>query len=135
MSAARHDSSSMTEARTLREAGWSYRAIASLLTRRGSPVADTTVAEWCDPEKAARRRRRNLRRMAAANSQRNHGRLGAGPPRSMEFRDARMRSLRTAGLSMNAIAKVMTFDFPDEPWTEREVRDLLKDVAKGPRHA
>lgn len=121
-----HSTSTVVEARRLHEAGWSIYAVAKLLRRRGISVDETTIAEWVDPKLAERRRDEQARRFRALSARRSRGRLGAGPPRSGEFRLERMKSLRALGVSYSDIAKTMSFDFPDEPITEDKVRHALR---------
>ncbi len=116
----------VAEANRLHDGGWSAYAIAALFRRRGTHVDERTVKAWVDPDTAARRREQTRQRMRRINAERTGGRLGAGPPRSPDFRFARIVSLRALGLSRAAVAKVMTFDFPDTPVTEAEVRYALE---------
>jgi hypothetical protein len=122
----RHSSATVAEAQRLHAAGWSVYGIAKLLRRRGTSVDETTIAEWVDPALAERRRREQALRYRIRNARKTGGRLGAGPPRSPEFRLERIRSLDKAGVSAEAIAKVMTFDFPNEPITGHMVRHALR---------
>jgi hypothetical protein len=126
IAAPRHSTQTVAEARRLHAAGWTVYSIAKLMRRRGSRVSDTTIAGWVNPELADRRRREEAQRARVISARRCRGRLGAGPPRSPEFRFERMRSLRAMGVAYSAIAAVMTFDFPGEPITADQARHALK---------
>lgn len=126
-----HSSALIAEARQMHDAGWSCYRIAKIFRRRGVSISDTTVATWVDPVRAEYRRRLHRQSKARANAAKSGGRLGAGPPRSPQFRAERMRSLRALGMSHSAISKVMTFDFPAHPVSEEQVRYMLRDAPKG----
>lgn len=123
----RHTSETVAAARRLHSGGWSIYGIAKLMRRQGTSVDETTIAEWVDPQLAERRRLLQARRYRINSARKTQGRLGAGPSRSPEFRLERMRNLRELGVSFNAIAKVMTFDFPGEPITEDQARHALRN--------
>ena len=134
MSAVRFTSRDYHEVRVLHDAGWGPREIQRILRDRGmDPVpSHMTIWRWVNPEGHQRHREQTnaINRARRAGSARFVFPLPRGP----EWKEQKMRLLRAQeGLSFNAIAKIMTFDFPDDPWTEDEVRDLLKDVTKGPR--
>lgn len=121
-----HTAQDIEQARTLYDGGWSPKQISGLFRRRGLRVHEDTIAEWVDPALAERRRERQRQRMRELNARRTGGRLGAGPPRSAEFRRARIESLAAMGVPARSIAKVMSFDFPDTPVSEWHVRQALK---------
>lgn len=126
MSRVRHSSDHVAEAQRLFAGGWSRYQIAKLFRRRGVSVDENTISAWVDPERADRDRRRQAERARILAARRSGGRLGAGPRRGPEFRQARMTSLRGLGMSYDAIAKVMSFDFPGEPVREWQVKDALR---------
>lgn len=122
-----HSSATIAEAQRLAAGGWSIYAIAKLFRRRGIPINETTIAEWVDPARAERRRAEQAQRYRTLNARRTGGRLGAGPPRSPEFRLERMKSLKAAGVPAPSIAKVMNFDFPGERISADAVLRALRD--------
>lgn len=118
-------------ARTLHAAEWPVARIAKLLADEfglPKPPSSTAVYGWVDPkfnEKRKQRERERLRGKSYTFSVVQNGH------RSPEWKMARMRVLRGAGLSFNAVAKVMAVDFPGaRTLTEDEVRHaLLSDRA------
>lgn len=125
MTAVRHSAATMLEAQRLAAAGWTSQGIVRVFARNGITVTERTVKRWVDPDFAAKRRRSQVLREREKNAAARGGRL-AGPPRSPEFRQARIESLAKLGVSMAAIAKVMSFDFPNEPITVRVVEHALQ---------
>lgn len=125
MSTTPHRSDKVAQARGLREGGWSTHKIAGFMG-----VAQSTVMRWTDDEHLERvtniRRSLDRQRLAAASAGRLR-RSNATP----EFRQARMVSLRGLGLSHLAIARVMTFDFPEQPISEDQVASALGDKKRG----
>lgn len=122
----RHDSTTIGEARRLAElGGWSAYKIAKILTGRGIPVSESTVRRWIDERASELDRGRGRARM---RRQRVAERAGKGcwfrPDATVEYRMARLASLAATGVSVAAVAKVMTVDFGD-PLTEKEVRQVL----------
>lgn len=81
---------------------------------------------WINPYTAERRRAENRQRMRRVKAKRSGGRLGAGPPRSPEFKLERMRSLKVRGMSYGGIAIAMSFDFPETPINADQVRYALQ---------
>lgn len=126
-----HNTEAVKEAKHLFRNGWKPYSIAKLFKRRGNAVSETTVTAWVDPETAERRRAEGRQRARAKSAAKTRGRLGAGPPRSPEFKIARMRSLRDLGVSYAAIATVMNFDFPDDDITEMDVRQMVSASRNG----
>lgn len=123
---ATHRTDVVLEAQALAAGGWGPYVIAKIFKKRGTPVSGKTIQDWIDPRIAERRRDAQRKRMRRINAARTRGRLGAGPPRSPEFRLARMQSLRDLGMSYNAIAIVMNFDFLDEMLTGDRVRNMVR---------
>ena len=121
-----HSTAIVQEALRLHEGGWSARGIARILRQRGIVVSDSTIGTWVDPSILERRRAKARTRARREWAARCGGRLASGPRRSPEFRLARMQSLQQLGLSIQAIATVMTFDFPDQPLTVWQVRRALE---------
>lgn len=111
-------------AQRMRDGGWTAAQIRDYLAQRGHDVTIGTVRRWADPEQARKHREDSRARSHRLRAAARGGRMGR-EGQSAEFRDQRLRALRDAGLSMNAIAKVMTLDFPDTPLTERQVRTAL----------
>lgn len=122
----------MADAKRMYAAGWKPYTIWQLYRRRGHAVSANTVKEWCRPELAAKRREAQRRRKNAKAAELTDGRMPTAWL-SPEWRLARMRALDRAGLSARAIARVMSFDFPDSPLTEHQVRNALaNDVVPRP---
>jgi hypothetical protein len=86
---------------------------------------------WINPYTAERRRAENRQRMRRLKAKRSGGRLGAGPPRSPEFKLERMRSLKARGMSYGGIAIAMSFDFPETPINARSSA-LRAQAGRGP---
>jgi hypothetical protein len=94
----------MVRARELHGSGWSYRKIAELIYRETShrPAA-TTVALWCYSES---------RRRSSLDAQNHKGAVRRATKRRInrrltpEWKLERMRELRDAGLSFDAIGRV-----------------------------
>ncbi len=118
----------MVRAKQLREAGWSLDRIADLLEcELGVRPHVDTIAIWTIPSRArsyeqsvkrADRRRRN------ANAT---GRMPNAARFSADFQLIRAKGLRAAGLSVEAVAKAMSFDFPESPVSKDQVRHALED--------
>lgn len=92
-----------TEARTMREAGWSYRAIARTLG-----VSANTVQVWLDPGYAARQ---------AKKTRIGHARHGLAKPRtrpSTEYLLIRARQLRAAGMTYESLAVLFRVDYGED---------------------
>lgn len=123
-----HSSATIAEAQRMAAAGWTAYAIAQVFARRDGPSPDErTVRTWIDEKYAEKRRAKQAQRYRVLKAKRSRGRLGAGPPRSPEFRMERMRSLRALGIAFDDIAKAMTFDFPREPVSGDQVRYALRN--------
>lgn len=122
----RHTTATVAEARRMFDGGWTIYEIARILSGRRAKIDPTTVGHWVDPDYSQRRLREQRERMNRLTAQRTGGRISAKPPRSAHFRFERMKSLRALGLSHRAISTVMTFDFPDTPLSEDQVRYALR---------
>jgi hypothetical protein len=95
-----------------RRAGWKMEEIIDLLEREfGHRPVQSTLSRWCDDAQHELDRAANTRRAAAKRAAESGGRLRL--PRTDEFKLARMRGLRDAGLKDTQIAVVMAFDFGD----------------------
>lgn len=123
----RHPISAVMEARRLSAAGWGDAEIARTLLQDGfvrSPVARATIGRWVRASREQSWRadaQANAASRAAQRGARGIGRWSARP----EFKMARVRALHGEGLSVNAIATVMRFDFGDR-LTEHQVRYALR---------
>ena len=96
----RYTAATMMRARELREAGWFYKDIAMLLERElDLRVTYKTVERWCIPDELRERRMEYQRRHRARE------RAQTSTPRAStpEWREARMRELRDAGMNLTAI--------------------------------
>lgn len=125
-----YPASMVAKARSLAEGGWRPAQIRRLLADEHERVPTlSTVIHWVDETEARKHRdaQRNIMRKAGAK-----GSLRLPQNRSSVWRMARMRALRDAGLSHQAVATVMSFDFPDFPVTRREVERAL-DMGRPPR--
>ena len=123
--ARRYPASAVIRARELRDAGWSLRQITRLMRREfGVPVPQSTVACWVDDEQARKQRLRSYNAHRRRWNAKVTGRLGS-PHLTLDFKLIRLRALHEHGLSPGSIARVMSFDFPDEPLTEHQVRYSL----------
>ena len=118
-----HTAAAVALARQLHDGGWGVAEIRAYLAKRGIDVHHSTVYRWTN-EAYAERSRRAKRIATNRNRQRAGGRLGVDR-HSDEFRLERMIGLRATGMSCSAIAKAMTFDWPDDPMNEHRVRYLL----------
>lgn len=130
MTAVRHTTSMQARVLELHEAGWKPAGIERLLAKE-SPGVPTptrqTVWRWTHPEEAEAR----VAKRRAAEAKYTGGWPGICSP---EWKQQRMRAMRSAGLSYNAIATIMRLDFPrDAPMTEHQVRYLIRkrDTACG----
>jgi hypothetical protein len=95
-----------------RRAGWTLEATIDLLEREfGHRPVQSTLSRWCDDAQHELDRAANTRRAAVRRAAASGGRLRL--PRTDEFKLARMRGLRDAGLKDTQIAVVMAFDFGD----------------------
>lgn len=119
-----HTAKVAAEAVRLREAGWTIPQIRDVLAARGidPPPCRTTIMRWTTPGFAERRQAKATvrKRELYEPSYRPAGR------KSAVWRAGRMRALFEAGLSPNAVAKVMTFDFPEHPVSGHQVRYALQ---------
>lgn len=122
-----HTPADIAEANRWRESGWSYGDIQGFLADAGVRVHRRTIQLWTNPEAAATHRRNDLAVKRRARARALRGRLAGH--RSPEFRATRVHSLRDTGMSCSAIAKAMTFDFPDHPLTEHQVRRMIEKAA------
>lgn len=123
----RYSARTVIRACELREAGWSCAKIADFLSQElGVRPAPNTVLLWTDPKQAARQSVRVRIGHQRARRKRLTGRMPAVSNLSPEFKAIRARALRESGLSFNAIAKVMTFDFPQEPVDAQQIRYALR---------
>lgn len=120
----RHD---MATVRTVRRMydngnGWGKTAIREELARHGIDVSYSTISRWVSESFAERCREDNRRRMAGRRPS------FRWPTRhNPTWKLGRMRALRATGLSSYDIARVMNFDFPqDPPITDYVVRRILK---------
>jgi hypothetical protein len=104
-----HDSATRREAVRLRESGWTLRGIVAVLARRGIQVHESTILYWTSEAAAEQRRRHDQQRKAQVNAARATYRW-PGRPRTEAWLLGRMRVLERAGLSMAAIAKVVSAD-------------------------
>jgi hypothetical protein len=109
VSTRQHSSRTVQQARNLASGGWNPRQIARLLTAEGTPVSDTTVQTWIDPDYLKRRRANEARAKAAKRAAAgvSMGRRIVNPGTRFQ----RMRDLRDAGLRYEDVAKVMRLDF------------------------
>lgn len=128
----RYDSGAVARTVELRAAGWDLGEIQDRLElERGVRPSRETLAIWTNPTRAASKaasvKRVNRRRWNA----RITGRMPSTANLTSDFRLIRARALREAGLSANAVARVMTFDFPGSPVTEQQVRYAC-DVGRWP---
>lgn len=115
----------VVRARQLREAEWSYGAIARLLQREtGHEIASSTIRLWLD-QAAGDRQRAWQRDFSKRRASASTGRLGGHESATPEFRHARMVALDTLGVSAGGIARVMNFDFRTA-LTEQQVRYALQ---------
>jgi hypothetical protein len=95
-----------------RRAGWKIEEIIDYIEREfGHRPVQSTVSRWCDDAQHQLDRVANVRRAAARRAAESGGRLRLR--RTDEFKLARMRGLRDAGLKDTQIAVVMAFDFGD----------------------
>lgn len=126
MSAVRHLASTKARVIELYDAGWRQADIERLLAGEGTPVPSrNTMWVWTHPEKARRQQQRDL----AVTRRWRLARASFGWPgvRGPEWLLGRMSVLDDAGLSANAIAKVMHVDFPTLPELgDREIWDALR---------
>lgn len=121
----RHSIAAVTRARALYEAGWTQVDIRRLLIRERlvDDVAPTTVTRWVNAE-AQQTWEANIRDARAARAKRRGERPMGYPHARPEFKLARVRALRAAGMKMSDIAIVMSHDF--EPVTEAQIRHALR---------
>jgi hypothetical protein len=118
-----HDAATRREAIGLRESGWTLRAIVQVLARRGIHVHESTILYWTSETASERRRQHDRERMAQVNAARASFRW-PGRPKTEAWLLGRMRVLERAGLSMAAIAKVVSIDHGLE-LSEHQVRYAL----------
>jgi hypothetical protein len=123
MTARGHDSATRREAIRLRESGWTLRGIVQVLASRGIHVHESTVLYWTSETASERRRQHDRERMAQLNAARATFRW-PGRPKTEAWLLGRMRVLERAGLSMTAIAKVVSIDHGLE-LSEHQVRYAL----------
>lgn len=91
--------------------GWTIQGILEYLERRDVKRSWQTVRRWADPVYAEHRRSENRRKERTRWGQRTDGRLGRHD-HTPEFKLARMLALHNeAGLSVSAIARLMSFDY------------------------
>lgn len=106
------------------QGGWSIQGIQHYLTRRGVKRSWQTVKRWADPAYAEQARTNNRLKERTRWGRRTDGRLGRRD-HSPDFKLARMLALHNeAGLSLSAIARLMSFDYGVEftrPLVERAV--------------
>lgn len=125
MSGALHTSQAVVAARRLAAGGWGPTRIAQLLEQEGHPpVHPRTVARWLDPARVDARRVQQRHDRRRDRLKVSGGRLRVANT-SSEFRIARLQGLAAAGVSCNAIAKVMRFDGLEPELTESQVRQTL----------
>lgn len=115
----------MVRATELYQAGWKPGEIRRLLHREGvsSPPSPNTIRLWADPQQSERARQK--KREMARRTRLKSSNLRWPGIRGPEWRAARIVALREAGLSIPAIATVMTFDFSDAPMTAAQVETVL----------
>jgi hypothetical protein len=90
-----------------------------------APPTPATIATWTNPKLADRLRAAGRERQRRLRSDGMQYRMPT--TRHADWRFGRMLALaEIEGLSCAAIAKVMTFDFPDTPVTENQVRYALE---------
>jgi hypothetical protein len=124
--ATRYPAKMAARACELRIAGWTIPQIERLLVDEfGSCPSETTIRKWTDPgfheRVTAAQRERRRRRESATHS----GRFPSNfTTFTDEFKWARVRSLRGLGVSYEAIARVMSFDFR-EAWDANHIRYRL----------
>jgi hypothetical protein len=111
----RHTITTKQQAVRWSQAGWTDAWIG---------VSRTTVGRWVKPSREAKFREDSERTHAQRAAERGKRPLGHYLARA-EYKFARMQALHGAGLSCNAIAKVMRFDFGDRWLTEHKVRHAL----------
>lgn len=102
----RHTAGKVAEARRMFEAGWTVREISGIIE-----TSELTTRRWVDPAFAARRAETENAARRRYEAHLTGGRFQTAPQRTPEFRAERMLALRDAGLSFNAIATVINFDF------------------------
>lgn len=107
----------------MREAGWTLRGIVQVFARRGIKVHESTVLYWTSEAAAERKRRHDQQRKAQVNAARATYRW-PGRARTEAWLLGRMRVLEGAGLSMAAIAKIVSIDHGLE-LSEHQVRYAL----------
>lgn len=125
MSQVRHRASTKARVIELYEAGWTKPSeIIMHLERDGLPVPSrNTLWAWTHPEKAAEQTQRDLE---GARRWRLQQASFAWPGvRGPEWKLQRMRVLREAGLSLDAVAAVMSIDFPVTPISRPTVAKAL----------
>lgn len=129
----RHPIWAVTRARELSAAGWKDVDIVRLLHQEnGITVSKATVGRWVRESRAASHQAA-VDRWASIKASRRTGKLGA-PHARPESKLVRMRVLREAGLSHEAVAKVMRVDFGDE-LTRAQVENALKVGRYPERHS
>lgn len=121
----RYSSAAVARARQLRAVNWSISEIPRVLEREGhGHPSQFTVRLWVDPRRHAASqaavRRAHAHRSAAKSD------FTFPSNRTPEWRVGRIKALGGLGLSNEAIAKVMSFDFPDTPVTRHQVAGVFR---------
>jgi hypothetical protein len=112
------------QVRRLSEAGWGNAAIRRILADQGVDPIPTlkTIRMWIDPDYADQVRAETRQRMRQTSPMT----FRWPGPRSVEWRVRRIKVLADAGLTKEAIAKVMTHDFPDCPLSRAQIDGILR---------
>ena len=126
-SGVRYPARVMARAIEHREAGWTLREIQRMLADEFGcdPPSPATIATWTNPKLADRLRAAGRERQRRLRRDGMQYRMPT--TRHADWRFGRMLALaEVEGLSCAAIARVMTFDFPDTPVTEHQVRYAIE---------
>lgn len=127
MSGVRHKASAKARAIELRQAGWSLSEIRALLTREGVRPVPSPNTIWCWVNEKANARQNAHKRRADRARRLARSEFRWPGVRSTDWKLARMRRLKEAGMSCAAIAIVMSIDFPDTPLSQWQVDGALRE--------
>lgn len=120
-----HSTATLRRVYELNEAGWTPTQMLLVLADEGFDRPSlTTIYLWLRPDYRERSRVANQRRSARRSA--SSGSFHWPARRSPEWKLARMRVLKDAGLSCEAVATVMTLDFPDTPLTGNQVDGMFR---------
>ena len=115
----------MRRAIELIDAEWTPTEARRLLQAEGHDAPSlTTIYLWTRPDYRERHNRATRQRAARRTAEASSYRWPAN--RTVEWRIGRARALAELDLSMAAIAKVMSFDFPDTPISEHQVERMVR---------